>query len=190
MSTKLVAVAAIFAAAAALAPAANAAGGVRLGFGGPLGTFTATPSKGAVSQSARAPRIKQAARKSRATQPAREVAARPGKAAPRSARAERARGEVMRSSEIVAKADGPGQRVTRLTGSSALIQSALTDTEHDETRAETSTEATAEAVAEREATVDAVETERGSAAEADREVATCSKFIPAVGMTVTVGCDD
>ena len=189
MITKFAPVAAMLAAATAFAPAADAAGGVRLGFGGPLGTFTATPSKGAATRSAHAPRIKQAARKSRAPLPVREAVKRTQKSMPRMAGAERTRDEAIRSA-VIANAEVPGQRVARLTGSSALIQSALPDTEDDETRAEPGTETTAEAPAERGAAVDAEETETGSAKQAGRGTATCSKFIPAVGMTVTVGCDD
>lgn len=194
MTSKHVAVAVVLAAAATFSSTADAAGGVRLGFGGPLGTFTATPSKGAGSSNLHAHRVKQAARKSRAAAPVRETARRSEKVAPRiAAQAEHAP-RAPRSSEAprqdVAKADIASDRVAPLTGSSALIQSALPDTEHDEMRAPTGHEATAEAPAGQDSAVDAEETATEASHGESRGTATCSKFIPAVGMTVTVACDD
>ncbi|WP_144083621.1 hypothetical protein [Hyphomicrobium nitrativorans] len=183
MITKFAALATILAAGVAVAPAADAAGGVRLGFGGPLGTFTATPSKGAASRAVHGPRVVHAGRKSRARAPVREAAKKPEKLA-RIASAERA------PREVVAKADITSNRVAPLTGSSALIQSALPDREAQEMPAQTGTGATAEAPAERKPTADTEATESGPAQEAARGTATCSKFIPAVGMTVTVACDE
>lgn len=194
MIPKHVAVAVVLAAAATFSSTADAAGGVRLGFGGPLGTFTATPSKGAGSSNFHAPRVKQAARKSRAAAPVRQAAKRSEKVAPRIAgRAERA-SRTSPSSEaprqVVAKADIASDRVAPLTGSSALIQSALLYTEHDEMRAPTGHEATAEAPAGQDSAVDADEMATEASRVESRGTATCSKFIPAVGMTVTVACDD
>ncbi|HRN88481.1 hypothetical protein [Hyphomicrobium sp.] len=193
MPTKFAAVTtAMLAAATALAPAADAAGGVRLGFGGPLGTFTATPSKGAASRAAHHPRVKQAMPKPRASAHLREAAKKSEKPARivSSERAPRAAHNTEAPREIIAKADIAGDRVAPLTGSSALIQSALPDTEAQEMTVQTGTEATADAPVERNATADAEATEAPPAQEAARGTATCSKFIPAVGMTVTVACDE
>ena len=80
--------------------------------------------------------------------------------------------------------------VAPLTGSSALIQSALPDTEAQEMAAQSYTGTTADPAAEQEPTADAETPAAGRAQETTRRSATCSKFIPAVAMTVTVTCDE
>lgn len=187
MNTKLVALAAAIVTATAFAPAADAAGGVRLGFGGPLGTFTATPSKGAASR-AHTERKMQTARKRRPEPAVREAARKPEAQLPRSPRAERARkeGKATDASRIeIAKVHDARETFAPLTGSSALIQSAVPEPETEATTGETATEATADAPAGN-ATAEAEDTAQDGA----QGSATCAKFIPAVGTTVTIGCDD
>lgn len=187
MKTKLIACACAVSAAIAFAPLAEAGGGVRLGFGGPLGNFTATPSKSAGSRAPLASRKVHAARpyaarKTKHTQPVRE-AARRTEAAPIRAPREITRTEPVADAPrvAIAKAHVETEKAA-LTGSSALLHAAIPDTEtgHDAATDEPETGATSDETAESD------ETESANATAESTE--TCSKFIPAVGMTVTVEC--
>lgn len=192
MKTKMIALATAVMTAMAFAPVAEAGGGVRLGFGGPLGTFTAKPSHGGASKAAYGSRKahaarKHAKRKQKHTPSVRE-AARKSKAP--AARPERATAETApvvlplpkKAPTKIAKAHT--EEAAPLTGSSALIQAAIpeasedADIANDEEVVEETTE---------DKPVQEAETET---AETVDTAATCSKFIPAVGMTVTVGCDE
>lgn len=183
MKTKFVALAAVLGTVTAFSPAADAAGGVRLGFGGPLGTFTATPSKGAASRTTHAPGKTETARKRRPAPAVREAAKKPE--APRIPRAERTPDEAKRtdaSGIVIAKADVATEEFAPLTGSTALIQSQVPDTGIEGATDATAGRATADASDERAAT----ENTDGT----PETPAMCTRFIPAVGMTVTIGCDD
>lgn len=179
MTTKLIACAATVAVCVAFAPVAEAGGGVRLSFGGPLGTFTATPSKGAASRSAKPPRAtpvrkaKQAAYKPRPTLAARK-SERPAPTQPAAHEAKR----IDTARTEVAKAEIGAELLAARTGTSALINSAVTEHATESERA-TDAPAVAQEANERAETNETAET-----------VGACTKFIPAVGMTVTVGCDD
>lgn len=197
MTTKLIALASAVAAAIAFAPVAEAAGGVRLGFGGPLGTFTATPSKGAGSKSAsrskkthvarqhvtrkerHAPTVRQAARKPESE------SVRPARIPRESARIDAVRDTPREAPKPkIAKAHVETEEVAPRTGSTALIHTAIPekDTGHDGTEDGTAAGTADGTPAGREAAADVSET--------TEHTATCTKFIPAVGMTVTVGCEE
>lgn len=175
MNFKLIALASTLLASAIVPSAAEAQGGVRLGFGGPLGTFVATPSNGGAAAG-------QHARK----EPAQAAAKR--KAAPKHLAAH-AKPSKPKPAPRVAKADAPKVDVAksetteeRLTGSSALIQSSIPAHADDETEGSpgADVEAKASATADTTVTAEAVSAKEG----------TCKKFIPAVSMTVSVGCED
>ncbi|WP_295556626.1 hypothetical protein [uncultured Hyphomicrobium sp.] len=166
MNAKVIALASALVATTALASAAEAGGGVRLGFGGPLGTFVATPSHGGggayhgPGSRKKAPAA-QASRKPEKSQHV--VKADP---APKAA---------------ADKAETTAQETAPVTGSSALIQGSIPA--QDEGSAGTAEHAESQA-----------ETEHPSAgstvtAEAPAEAANCKKFVPAIGTTVTVGCE-
>lgn len=178
MNTKLFAIASALVATATLASAAEAGGGVRLGFGFPLGTFTATPSHGGGGGSYPAARpkrhapIQQTARKPE--KPAHVVKAQPAKAkAPNAV------------TEHTATTTETNETTAPLTGSSALIQQSIpahetgspaTESPAADVKVEAKPDETAEAKTDSSATTDAT--------------GNCKKFIPAIGMTVSVGCKE
>lgn len=168
MNTKLITLASVLLATATLASTAQAGGGVRLGFGGPLGTFVATPSHGGGAYA-------KAAQKKKAH--AQQAARKPEKKAPRVAKAEPKAAEKTTAAKVTAQTTETATETTteetsRVTGSSALIQGSIP--------AEEQTQADAATDAPSEATVTA--STEGSE--------TCKKFIPAIGTTVTVGCGE
>lgn len=172
MTTKLVVLASILVATAAIASAAEAGGGVRLGFGGPLGTFTATPAHGGGAYSAPRKKVK---RKSPALEARAARTPRVAKAVP----------------SQVSKPDKSGEpqadEAAPVTGSSALIQGDIPADEpaagiEDQPAPDVAAQATSP---EAEQPVAAKDTN-----DAAPESSGCTKFIPAVGMTVPVGCDD
>lgn len=170
MNTKLAALASALVATAALASAAEAGGGVRLGFGGPLGTFTATPAHGGGSY--HRPKLKR-------TPPAVETARKPAKTQ-RIARTEPAQApKPLKTSERATEEKAP------VTGSSALIQGTIPP-EESSAGTEGSTASDVKAEGEPAAAAPAV----ASADNATDDAANCKRFIPAVGMTVSVGCDE
>jgi hypothetical protein len=173
MNTKLIALASALAATTALASAAEAGGGVRLGFGVPLGSFVATPAHG--GNSYRAPRVKKA--------PAMHAAKKPQKPAQRVAKAEprqEARKEtVVDKTETKTKTEVTTEKTAPVTGSSALIQGTIPADES----APGTTAPDVKAEAPPEAAVTA------HTDQVPDESEDCKKFIPAVGMTVSVGCE-
>lgn len=171
MNTKLAALASALVATAALASAAEAGGGVRLGFGVPLGTFTATPAHGG---SYRAPRIKKKL-------PVLQAARKPERPA------RIAKTETTVAPKAAAETTGAATEDTpRVTGSSALIQGAIPA---EEPTGETPPESPAPDVKAEVQPADSEPTVTASADRAPDESDRCKKFIPAVGMTVSVGCD-
>lgn len=176
MKTKLAALASAILAIAFLAPGVEAGGGVRLGFGGPLGTFTATPAHGGGAY--HRPRMKRKA-------PVAQAARKPGRT-PRVAKAE----APVRSRVAVAKPAVTAPAVeseARVTGSSALIQGAIPADERQVHGTQTGPVADVETAGRPADGASAV----AGAPEASRnESKSCRKFIPAVGMTVSVGCGD
>lgn len=182
MKTKLIACARACAcamtAAVAFAPMAEAGGAVRLGFGGPLGTFTAMPSKSTVPR-------RHAARKTRHTPSIREAARKPNDAPIRTASKARRTKIVDEAPRTkIAKAHVETEKDAPPTGSSALLHAAIpdADTGHDVATDEPEAGAAPGERSGSDATNNANET-------AER-IETCSKFIPAVGVTVTVECNE
>ncbi|HEX2840411.1 hypothetical protein [Hyphomicrobium sp.] len=182
MNTKLIAIASAFVATATLASAAEAGGGVRLGFGFPLGSFTATPAQGGGGGgSYRATRPKRAAVVQHATRkpdkPAHVVRVQPAKGA--SPKTEKTESVTNGTADSTAEAADTKASVT---GSTALIQHSIPAQDTDnKTTAVTAAEAKAET---KPADTSSTAT---SAADASKH---CKKFIPAIGMTVSVGCDE
>lgn len=169
MKTKLIALASALAATTALASAADAGGGVRLGFGVPLGSFVATPAHGGgasrnTAKARKAPAV-QTARKPR--KPVQRVVKAEPPPAPRPEAAK----------ESVAERAPETQTLVPATGSSALIQGAIPSEKSAGATSAFDVEGPAE-------TTVTAHTNR-----APDESEDCKKFIPAVGMTVSVGCD-
>ncbi len=165
MNTKLVAIASALVATTALASTAEAGGGVRLGFGVPLGSFVATPAHGG-GGSYRAPK----------KAPATHVARKPVKPEPRVAKVEPVKVTPKPSVDLTETKAEEGAPVT---GSSALIQGSIP-------AVEPATEATTPDV---KAEAPASSTVTAHTDKAPDESEGCKKFIPAVGMTVSVGCE-
>jgi hypothetical protein len=178
MNTKLAAVASAILATASLASAAEAGGGVRLPFGGPLGTFVATPSHGGGggggyhNKPSKRPPVLQAARKP--DKPARIVKASPTNKV-----------EETKVEQVTAAPSKTEETTSAATGSSALIQGSIpadsTDARpdtasHEPPALDSRVEAPAETV-----TAHTDNTPDGSG---------CKKFVPAIGTTVSVGCGD
>lgn len=162
-NAKLRAIASVLAASAVLTSAAEAGGGIRLGFGGPLGTFVATPAHGG-GGSYQAKKIKKA--------PAMQAARKERTPAQRVAKAETPQ---KNPKADVSAATESGQETTArerpsVTGSSALIQGSIP-------AAEPATPDTGEPTVTAKTDV------------APDEPESCKRFIPAVGMTVSVGCE-
>ena len=160
MKTKRIAFVVALIAGSSIASVAEAGGGVRLGFGVPLGTFVATPAHGGTSQAD--PRARKKA-------PA-EYANRKVEKQPRVAKAMTA-SPASKTQTVAASKPEEAQAVEEAphsTGSSALIQGSIP--------AEDQPAMTADA----RATPKLSQT-------ADRE--TCTKFVPAIGVTVKVGCE-
>jgi hypothetical protein len=171
MKTKLIALASALAATTALASAADAdaGGGVRLGFGVPLGSFVATPAHGGgasrnTAKARKAPAVQTARKPQKPVQ--RVVKAEP----PPAPRPEAAK-------ESAAERAPETQTLVPATGSSALIQGAIPSEKSAGATSASDVEGPAE-------TTVTAHTNR-----APDESEDCKKFIPAVGMTVSVGCD-
>ncbi len=169
MYTKSIALASALTAMLVLTSAAEAGGGVRLGFGGPLGTFVATPAHGGG-----AGYQKQAIPKKRAPV---QQAKRIDKPTPRVVKAEPAK---IIAPKVDSKIEPATEAESRVTGSSALIQGSVPV---EETESVTPAPASDEK-AEAPSTSNTV-----TAATSDAS-GTCKKFIPAIGTTVSVGCDE
>lgn len=195
MNTKMIALASAVVTAIAFAPVAEAGGGVRLGFGGPLGTFTAKPSHGGASKAAYGSRKAHAARhhakrKQKYAPSVREAARKPDATAVRPERATAETAPVVlplpkKAPTKIAKVHT--EEAAPLTGSSALIQAAIPESRDGEDFA--NDEAAVERATE-ETPVQEMAAETADTEETAETAGTCSKFIPAVGMTVTVGCDE
>lgn len=181
MRLKSVALASAVLASLAYAPLAEAGNGVRLNFGGPLGAFTATPSKSAASRHAHRPQKarRHAVKKSRPSKVAREAShepsARPAAKAKPAVRAEATPKTQVAKADVAAEVNAP------LTGSSALIQTDIS--EGKEHPAPAKDDGATDVVFETSEPRDANEPEAATSG------AMCSKFIPAAGMTVTVECE-
>ncbi|MBN8910651.1 MAG: hypothetical protein J0H65_01045 [Rhizobiales bacterium] len=175
MRTRFIALASALVATAAFASAAEAGGGIRLGFGVPLGSFVATPAHGGgayhAKKARKAPSMQAAARK-------------PQKPAPRLAKAE-PKHEAAKETVVektVSKAEDTAGTAAPVTGSSALIQGSIPN------------EAPAAGMSESAGPDVKAEAPAGSTVTAHSDHASeesedCKKFIPAVGMTVSVGCE-
>jgi hypothetical protein len=185
MNTKLVALASAILATASLASAAEAGGGgVRLGFGGPLGTFVATPAHGGGggggyhNKPSKRPPALQAARK-----PNLQAARKPEKPAHVAKVTQPDKAEETKS--VTAAVPSKTENAPAATGSSALIQGSIpADSSDEQPEAVNPTEPAADHRAEAPA-----ETVTANTDKAPDETG-CKKFIPAIGTTVSVGCGD
>ncbi len=178
MNKKLLAFVSVIAALTALVPAAEAGNGVRLGFGFPMGTFVATPRGGGNAYAA--PK----AAKAKAYQ--QQIARQSADTAPKVAKKAK--------KSVTETASTPSTETTETTetvsGSTALIQ---TTKPAEETQEQTPAETSA---TETPAATNVVATTETKAEETKAEEPTvetkdvgCKKFIPAIGLTVTVGCE-
>ncbi len=165
MNTKLLAFASALVATTVLASAAEAGGGVRLGFGGPLGTFVATPAhRGDVH----VPTVKRKALVLHAVR-------KPVKPASRVAKLETPKPA---PKAVVEKTEPATDETPRATGNSTLIQSSIQAEQEGATKPDVKAEVSSETTVT--ASDDKVRDTQGN----------CTKFIPAVGMTVKVGCGE
>ncbi len=196
--------AALVAASISFAPAAQA-NGMRLNFGGPIGSFVAHPTPGYGGSSSYGSKAK-CAKKAPSQQVARhsvektertKVAKKVERDEPRVAKvhAKPARTQVasIERTEKKAKVEADTTPVTTATettttsnASQSLAAGALPAAET--IAAEPAPEAV---VAETQDTIEPVQTETVKTASIETTAAAkeCKKFIPAVGVTVTVGCD-
>lgn len=170
MTTKLIALASALTATMLLASAAEAGGGVRLGFGFPLGSFTATPAHGGGGSAGYQKQAKK--------RPPVQQAARPEKSTPRVAKAEPVKAEAAKSEPQ--NIDTATDAAPRVTGSSALVQGSIPV--EDETSTPSS-----DVKADAPATDSTVTAATEQAPDAN---GSCKKFIPAIGTTVSVGCGE
>jgi hypothetical protein len=188
MNTKILAIATALAASAALTPAAEAGGnGVRLGFGFPMGSFTATPARGGGYEAAPSAGQAQA------------MAARK-KAAMQAAAARRAAGSASKvaktTEETTDKAveESKDTAESTPTGSTALIQTAKQPVASEASSSPkadpvaTTVAEVPEPVAEEKKTVESSEESAAKVSEA--KDLPCKKFFPAVGLTLSVGCKE
>jgi hypothetical protein len=203
MNTKLFALASALVATAALASAATAGDGVRLNFGGPLGTFTATPSRGGGGGGGNAGAYSKP--------PAYQAARKPDKPAPRVAKGDTEKSGASETTDTASQeTESP-----RLTGTSALIQQSTPVETHEGDAAAADASATPATEVKAEAPAPAAEPSKVTTAATDKapaetdpapaatdqaaastdqapastdESGNCKKFIPAIGMTVSVGC--
>jgi hypothetical protein len=192
MSTKVLALTSALLATVAFASVAEAAGnGVKLGFGFPLGSFTATPSGGGGGGGGGGSGYRKAARHKAPVEQASRKAV-----TPRKTPSSIAKEEEPKKDETVA-ATPASTEPTPSTGSTALIQS---QTRGKESAAETPAaagETTAEApAAETAESAQTAATDQAASPPAEDTPAAaasgdgkCTKFIPALGTTVSVGCD-
>jgi hypothetical protein len=202
MGNKILAIAAALAVSLTVNTTAEAGSGVRLGFGGPLGHFKATPARGAVSHKSARASSKKAARLKAAKRTAAAKRAAAKKAAERKAKirtARRARQDdqnrKIRAERKIAKAatetTAPKTSESKETGAKALIRT------KDKAVAASKPVTLVKATPATE-TVTVTETKKPEKDEAtlaeSKETSStelgCKKFIPAVGVTISVGCGD
>ncbi|WP_439543023.1 hypothetical protein [Hyphomicrobium sp.] len=184
MNTKLVAIGAAILAAASLASAAEAGGGgVRLGFGGPLGTFVATPAHGGGggggyhNKPTKRPPVVQAARKQEL-----HAARKPEKPARIAKVQQPGKAEATKTEAVTAAPSKTEEIAPAATGSSALIQGSIpADNSAEQPEAISPVEPAAPRA---EAPADTVTANTDKAPDEND----CKKFIPAIGTTVSVGC--
>ena len=201
MNTKILALATVLSAATAFTPVAQAGMGVRLGFGGPLGTFTATPSGGYSGKSSNPGSHRKASRPAHVAEE---------KKAPVKKRVEQAKATPTDSkSDDVASS---GSSDSTPTGSTALLETGAASTVGETTPAPETTAETPAADTSNTTVAVATPAETGEAATAATETPpvepkteepkldesssklsslkdlACKKFIPAVGLTVSIGC--
>jgi hypothetical protein len=165
MNTKILSLAAALAATLVLTPQAYAGGGVRLGFGFPMGHFTATPARSAKAYS---PGGHKAAKHTAPSQVARKSSG----------------GSDKKVAKSESKSDTESNETTEVTstGSTALLETSKP--------VETAVATTEPAAETKETPVEkAEETKKdGEPSKTSSAELECKKFIPAVGLTITVGC--
>lgn len=184
MNTKLAALASAILATASLASAAQAGGGgVRLGFGGPLGTFVATPAHGGGGgyhnkPSKRLP-VVQAARKQE-LQAARKQDVQAARKQDKPTRIVKAQ----QPDKVEQETAAPSNEIApAATGSSALIQGSIpADNTAEQPDATTSDSPAPDTRAEAPASTVTASTDKAP------DETGCKKFMPAIGTTVSVGC--
>ncbi len=188
MASKLIALAATVMVSATLATAAQAGGGVRLNFGGPLGTFTATPAHGGGAAGHQKPVKRKPvieARRPKAEKPARVAKA------PAPTKVEISKPTVV----TVSPTDTAAESTPPTSGSSALIQGQIpADATPDAAAAQTEPSAAetapAQSSAPAQASAPAPSQTVTAATDTTPDENGCKKFVPAVGMTVSVGCGE
>ncbi len=179
MNSKILALVSAITAVTAFVPVAEAGNGVRLGFGFPMGTFVATPrgdgSAHAVPKAAKAKAYKQQQIARQSAEPEPKVAKKAKKSVTETAST--------KSTETTETSE------TTVSGSTALIQT-TTPAEKTEETAPSETSATETPATDVAATTEpkAEETKPEEPAVEAKDVG-CKKFIPAIGLTVTVGCE-
>ncbi len=185
--------AALVAASISFAPAAQA-NGMRLNFGGPIGSFVARPTPGYGGSSSYGSKAK-CAKKAPSQQVARHSVEKTERTKVAKVHSKPARTQVasIERTEKKAKVEADTTPVTTATettttsnASQSLAAGALPAAET--IAAEPAPEAV---VAETQDTIEPVQTETVKTASIETTAAAkeCKKFIPAVGVTVTVGCD-
>jgi hypothetical protein len=190
MKTKILAIATVLAATATLTSVAEAGGnGVRLGFGFPMGSFTATPARGGSYAAAPSAAQAMAAKK---------------KAAMQAAAARRASGSTAKVTKTSEENKDKDTAESTPTGSTALVQTATLPAASDASSTpqadatSTTVAATTEpaapaapAVTEEKKAEETKETKDDVAAKvSDAKDLACKKFFPAVGLTLSVGCKE
>lgn len=183
MASKLVALAATVMVSATLATAAEAGGGVRLNFGGPLGTFTATPAHGGGAANHHAARQQKPVKRKPVIEARRPKAEKPARVAKAPAPT---KVEISKPTPVV---ESPASEATPpASGSSALIQGQI-PADNAADAAPAPAEPSAQS-APAQASAAAPSPTVTAATDTTPDENGCKKFVPAVGMTVSVGCGE
>ena len=192
MNNKILALSVALAAMTAAASIAEAGGGIKLNFGLPLGAFTATPSHGGGNNHGE--------RRVTKRKPAPEYARRPPAQETRKVSKSTSEPEATKD-ETTKDTNDSTATDSATTGSTALIQTAtppVTPDSASDSDTPASTEPATEAPANDTAAVSSDEPSKPDEAKADETKSSdsedkvsdvgCKKFIPAIGLTVSVDC--
>lgn len=190
MASKLIALAATVMVSATLATAAEAGGGVRLNFGGPLGTFNATPAHGGGAANHRAAGHQKPVKRKPVIEARRPKAEKPARVAKAPAPT---KVEISKPTPVtVNPTDTASEATPPTTGSSALIQGQIPADAAPDAAAEPSAaeSAPAQSSPPAQASAPAPSPTVTAATDTTPDENGCKKFVPAVGMTVSVGCGE
>lgn len=183
----------------ASAPAEAGSGGVRLNFGGPLGTFVARPTPGYGGGSSTAthrkakPKAHHQAKQKAVPKPKGPVIHHASHSLSKARGTAKPVRQFVRHTPVMPEAESQVTAIETtapVTGTRSLVNGTLPAPETIETLA----------VQETVAAIDAPETEQmeligetaysNTTTSGPAAVGDCKKFIPAVGVTITVGCDE